>query len=492
MRPAVGDLLTDQRPRSTSSPSSSISARSAASAGSPNAANSDSTPPIPAAKTARPPLRTSRVATWWARTCGRRRGSGRQVRAQHQARGRAATAASVTQGSAAGEPQTNDRWSQTSSASQPAASASSASCDHVTGIAVRAEVGEAEAVAHRRTLGASSRMATCRRTTSAPSRRGRTSTPPGASSSPRSRRTWTCGATSWRRSPPPGACARATARSRTGKVLLEHFGEPVLEIATDRSAAGLDEVDLAVMDLAERVVDDATSIDDADLQRLRDLGLSDEEIMDVVLTAAVRCFWTKTLDALGVQADASYARARARAARGARRRPPDCRRLSLETRSGATLSRLSVGLRAAPRDGGRPGTRPRRGAARPRSPRRALRRTARLPAASGRSGACGRPGRRARPAAVPDRGPPTAPSTVLRARRTGRGARRGGRRVRRRPARPARPTASATATLRRRAAPGQRPPGPTARRRPSRGRSSRRRSTAPPSANWAPPRPSTK
>ena len=41
------------------------------------------------------------------------------------------------------------------------------------------------------------------------------------------------------------------------------------------------------MDLAERVVDDATSIGDADLQPLRDLGLSETEIMDVVL-AAVR------------------------------------------------------------------------------------------------------------------------------------------------------------------------------------------------------------
>jgi alkylhydroperoxidase family enzyme len=91
-----------------------------------------------------------------------------------------------------------------------------------------------------------------------------------------------------------------------GKVLIEQFGEPVLQIATDRTTAGLDDIDLAVMDLAERVVDDATSIDDADLQRLRDLGLSDEEIMDVVLTAAVRSFWTKTLDALGVQPDARY------------------------------------------------------------------------------------------------------------------------------------------------------------------------------------------
>jgi len=91
-----------------------------------------------------------------------------------------------------------------------------------------------------------------------------------------------------------------------GKVLIEQFGEPVLQIATDRSGAGLDQVDLAVMDLAERVVDDATSITDADRQRLSDLGLSDEEIMDVILTAAVRSFWTKTLDALGVQPDASY------------------------------------------------------------------------------------------------------------------------------------------------------------------------------------------
>ena len=91
-----------------------------------------------------------------------------------------------------------------------------------------------------------------------------------------------------------------------GKVLLEQFNEPVREIALDHRAAGLDELDIAVMDLAERVVDDATSIDDGDLQRLRDLGLTETEIMDVVLAAAVRCFFSKTLDALGVLPDASY------------------------------------------------------------------------------------------------------------------------------------------------------------------------------------------
>jgi alkylhydroperoxidase family enzyme len=91
-----------------------------------------------------------------------------------------------------------------------------------------------------------------------------------------------------------------------GRVLAEQFGEPVREIALDRQTAGLDEVDVAVMELAERVVDDASSIDGADLQRLRDVGLSDAEIMDVVLAAAARCFFAKTIDALGVLPDASF------------------------------------------------------------------------------------------------------------------------------------------------------------------------------------------
>jgi alkylhydroperoxidase family enzyme len=91
-----------------------------------------------------------------------------------------------------------------------------------------------------------------------------------------------------------------------GTVLLEQFDEPVLDIVVDHRTAGLDEVDVAVMDLAERVVDDATSIGDADLQPLRDLGLSETEIMDVVLAAAARCFFSKTLDGVGVRPDAKY------------------------------------------------------------------------------------------------------------------------------------------------------------------------------------------
>ena len=91
-----------------------------------------------------------------------------------------------------------------------------------------------------------------------------------------------------------------------GSVLIERFDAPVVEIVRDRGSAGLDEVDLAVMALAERVVDDASSITDADVQPLRDLGLTDAEIMDVVLAAAARCFFSKTLDGLQLQPDAHY------------------------------------------------------------------------------------------------------------------------------------------------------------------------------------------
>ena len=91
-----------------------------------------------------------------------------------------------------------------------------------------------------------------------------------------------------------------------GSVLASQFGEPVRDIVLDRRAAGLDEIDVAVMDLAERVVADATSIGDAELEPLRDLGLTQTEIMDVVLAAAARCFFSKALDALGVLPDAGY------------------------------------------------------------------------------------------------------------------------------------------------------------------------------------------
>lgn len=92
-------------------------------------------------------------------------------------------------------------------------------------------------------------------------------------------------------------------------MLTDRFYEPsaLRDIAADHRSAGLNEVDVAMMDLAGKVAEDATSVTQADVQRLRGLALSDAEILDVVLASAARCLFSKTLDALGVEADAALA-----------------------------------------------------------------------------------------------------------------------------------------------------------------------------------------
>jgi uncharacterized peroxidase-related enzyme len=93
-----------------------------------------------------------------------------------------------------------------------------------------------------------------------------------------------------------------------GKVLADgHMpAEEVRAVALDHRDAGLDAVDVAIMDLAEKVAEDATSVTQADVDGLRALGLSDAEILDVVLAASARCFFSSVLDGLGVQPDQRF------------------------------------------------------------------------------------------------------------------------------------------------------------------------------------------
>jgi uncharacterized peroxidase-related enzyme len=93
-----------------------------------------------------------------------------------------------------------------------------------------------------------------------------------------------------------------------GSVLVSQFleAETVAALVADHRAGGLSEQEVAVMDLAEQVARDATGIQQSDVDRLRDVGLNDAEILEVVVAAAARCFFSKTLDALGVQPDAKY------------------------------------------------------------------------------------------------------------------------------------------------------------------------------------------
>ena len=92
-----------------------------------------------------------------------------------------------------------------------------------------------------------------------------------------------------------------------GSVLMDKFLEPeaVRAVVEDYRDAGLEPLDVAVMDLADKVATDATTVSQDDLDGLRGLGLSDAEILDVVLASAARCFFSKALDAVGAEPDPS-------------------------------------------------------------------------------------------------------------------------------------------------------------------------------------------
>jgi uncharacterized peroxidase-related enzyme len=93
-----------------------------------------------------------------------------------------------------------------------------------------------------------------------------------------------------------------------GTVLMEKFLDPqaLRSVVENHRAADLEPAEVAVMDLADKVAEDATSIREADIARLRDYGFTDAEIVDVILAAAARCFFSKALDALGAVPDAKY------------------------------------------------------------------------------------------------------------------------------------------------------------------------------------------
>lgn len=81
----------------------------------------------------------------------------------------------------------------------------------------------------------------------------------------------------------------------------------MISIADDPSGAGLNDQDRAVYEFAARVAEDAASIAQSDVDRLRELGLSDSDVADVVFAAAARCFFTRVLDGLGAQLDVQTA-----------------------------------------------------------------------------------------------------------------------------------------------------------------------------------------
>ena len=82
--------------------------------------------------------------------------------------------------------------------------------------------------------------------------------------------------------------------------------EPTMAaIAEDPSGAALSDQDRAVYEFAALVAQDAAAVEQGDVDRLRDLGLSEGDIADVVFAAAARSFFTRVLDGLGAQLDST-------------------------------------------------------------------------------------------------------------------------------------------------------------------------------------------
>src|SRR5262245_54993376 len=93
-----------------------------------------------------------------------------------------------------------------------------------------------------------------------------------------------------------------------GKMLRDSFytaGE--LAAIVDGRPGAVSAADAALVVVAGLVARDASGITEADVQALRDHGLSDAEIFDVAAAAAARCFFSKLLDALGAEPDQPYA-----------------------------------------------------------------------------------------------------------------------------------------------------------------------------------------
>ncbi|MEL7447592.1 MAG: peroxidase [Pseudomonadota bacterium] len=92
-----------------------------------------------------------------------------------------------------------------------------------------------------------------------------------------------------------------------GKLLAEFIGEDVVrDLRRGRFAPSLTELDTALFQFAQKVAVDASRVTAGDVQRLKALGLDDDEVFDVAGAAAGRAFFTKLLDGLGVETDSAF------------------------------------------------------------------------------------------------------------------------------------------------------------------------------------------
>lgn len=87
------------------------------------------------------------------------------------------------------------------------------------------------------------------------------------------------------------------------KTLAVMEADTVEAVARDYHNAGLSEAEVAMMEYAERISTDSASMTEADSLRLRELGFTDREIVDITLAAAARNYFSRAIQALGVSVE---------------------------------------------------------------------------------------------------------------------------------------------------------------------------------------------
>lgn len=90
--------------------------------------------------------------------------------------------------------------------------------------------------------------------------------------------------------------------------LIDDLGskEAVLAVQRDFRAAGLSDRDVEMLAYAEMVARDASAVSPADIDRLRSVGFTDQQICDIALCAAFRCFVSRFFDAVGAGTEAAF------------------------------------------------------------------------------------------------------------------------------------------------------------------------------------------
>ena len=92
-----------------------------------------------------------------------------------------------------------------------------------------------------------------------------------------------------------------------GNKLTPFFSsEEICAIAEQRPVESITEAEQEMMRFSRQVARDASTVEAADVDRLKAFGFSDAEVFDIAAVAAGRAFFTKVLDAVGTLPDAGF------------------------------------------------------------------------------------------------------------------------------------------------------------------------------------------